>query len=84
MSCKKTKASSCASGKKMTHDSELSKLSSDPQLTKRPDPEFHATFRDADELGEEPLEQLVEATAGHVRKGTSIPGDWSLRRSPKE
>lgn len=84
MSCKKTESSFSADYKKVTQESELSKLSSDPQLVKHPDPAFHVTYRDADELGEQQLERQRENPTGQVRKSASIASDWSLRRSQKE
>lgn len=64
--------------------SELGKLSSDPEITKHPDPKFHVRFRDPDELGKEETGEFVVSSVGHKRRTTAIPTGCLLRRSPKE
>jgi hypothetical protein len=67
-----------------SYTSELRKLSSDPTLTKHPDPKFHLRFTDPDELGdEEPVEFVVNSTVP-PRRAYPTHSDELLRRSPKE
>jgi hypothetical protein len=64
--------------------SELRKLSSDPAITRHPDPKFHFRFSDPDELGEEePVGCVVNFTAPPRRTYPTYT-DGLLRRSPKE
>jgi hypothetical protein len=64
--------------------SELRKLSSDPAITKHPDPKFQIRFTDPDELGdEEPFKFEVNFTAS-PRRADPTSSDWRMRRSPKE
>jgi hypothetical protein len=64
--------------------SELRKLSSDPAITKHPDPKFHFRFSDPDELGEEePVGCVINFTAPR-RTAYPTHTDGLLRRSPKE
>lgn len=64
--------------------SELRKLSSDPTITKHPDPKIHVRFTDPDELGdEEPFEFVVNSTVS-PRRAHPTTRDWQIRRSPKE
>ena len=64
--------------------SELRKLSSDPAITKHPDPKFHFRFSDPDELGEEePVGCVINSTAP-LRRAYPTHTDGLLRRSPKE
>ena len=63
--------------------SELRRLSSDPTITKHPDPGFHFKFRDPDELGEEPVRVVGNSTTP-ARRAYPTDTDWRLRRSPKE
>jgi hypothetical protein len=65
------------------YTSELEKLTSDPTITKHPDPKFHASFRDPDELGEEEPAEVEEFTAP-ARRVYPTSTDARLRRSPKE
>ena len=71
----------CA-GRESVYTSELERLSSDPALTRHPNPKFQAKFRDPDELyEEEPTDTGVVSSglcAQPYRTG------WELRRSPKE
>jgi hypothetical protein len=64
--------------------SELGKLSSDPAITKHPNPKFHVRFRDPDELGQEETAEFVASPVAHNRRTAAIPTGWLLRRSPKE
>jgi hypothetical protein len=64
--------------------SELRKLSSDPAITKHPDPKFHFRFRDPDELGDEEPVQLVVNFTAPPRRAYPTHTDGLLRRSPKE
>lgn len=64
--------------------SELRKLSSDPAITRHPDPGFHFKFRDPDELGEEEPVEFVVNSATPARRACPTTTDWLLRRSPKE
>jgi hypothetical protein len=64
--------------------SELRRLSSDPTITKHPDPGFHFKFRDPDELGEEEPVELAVNSATPARRAYPTTTDWLLRRSPKE
>ncbi len=64
--------------------SELRKLSSDPAITKHPDPKFHFRFSDPDELGEEePVGCVINFTTPPSRAYPTRT-DGLLRRSPKE
>ena len=63
--------------------SELRRLSSDPAITRHPDPGFHFKFRDPDELGEEEPVEVVNSTIS-PRRAYPTTTDWRLRRSPKE
>jgi hypothetical protein len=73
-----------STGCETAYTSELRKLSSDPAITKHPDPEFHLRFTDPDELGdEEPVEPVVNSTAP-PRRAYPTHSDGLLRRSPKE
>jgi hypothetical protein len=65
------------------YTSELEKLTSDPTITKHPDPKFHARFRDPDELGTEETAE-VEAFTAPARRAYPSSTDGRLRRSPKE
>jgi hypothetical protein len=64
--------------------SELRRLSSDPAITRHPDPGFHFKFRDPDELGEEESVELVVNSTTPARRACPTTTDWLLRRSPKE
>jgi hypothetical protein len=73
-----------SAGRETVYTSELGKLSSDPTITKHPDPEFHLRFTDPDELGdEEPVEFTVSSTIT-PRRAYPTHTDGLLRRSPKE
>jgi hypothetical protein len=64
--------------------SELCKLSSDPTITKHPNPKFQLRFTDPDELGDdEPAEFVVNPTIT-LRRAYPTQTDEFLRRSPKE
>ena len=66
------------------YTSELRKLSSDPAITKHPDPKFHFKFHDPDEVGdEEPVQAVVDSMAPPRSAGLTR-ADWQMRRSPKE
>jgi hypothetical protein len=65
------------------YTSELEKLTSDPTITKHPDPKFRVRFRDPDELGEEETAEVETFTAPAHRTYPSST-DGRLRRSPKE
>jgi hypothetical protein len=71
-------------GSETSYTSELRKLSSDPAITKHPDPNFHFRFRNPDELGEEEPVQLVANPTTPTRRAYPTRTDWRLRRSPKE
>lgn len=61
---------------------ELERLSSDPALTRHPDPKFRPKFRDPDELHEEePIVTTVVSTGPRVQP---VRTGSELRRSPKE
>jgi hypothetical protein len=64
--------------------SELRKLSSDPAITRHPDPKFHFKFRDPDELGEEEPVEIVANSSPPPRRADPARPDWRMRRSPKE
>jgi hypothetical protein len=64
--------------------SELRKLSSDPAITKHPDPKFHFKFRDPDEVGDEETVELVANSSLPPRGADLGRPDWRMRRSPKE
>jgi hypothetical protein len=66
------------------HASELQKLSSDPTITKHPDPEFCFRFRNPDELDEEEPVPFVVNYSVPPRSANATRTDWRLRRSPKE
>jgi hypothetical protein len=71
-------------GHETTYTSELRKLSSDPAITKHPDPKFHVRFSDPDELGEEEPVQVVVNSTTPSRRTYPTHTDGLLRRSPKE
>jgi hypothetical protein len=78
------KDTSCT-GREATSTSELRRLSSDPELTKHPDPKFPLKFSDPDEVGdEEPIQFVVNSTAAPPRRVYPKFTDGQLRRSPKE
>ena len=69
-------------GRKSVYTSELERLSSDPALTKHPDPNFQPKFRDPDELyEEEPIDPGV-VSSGPRAQPYRTGGE--LRRSSKE
>ena len=71
-------------GRGTFYTSELRKLSSDPTITKHPDPKFQVRFTDPDELGdEEQLGFVVNSTVPPRRADPTSRG-WQIRRSPKE
>ena len=71
----------CARRESM-YTSELERLSSDPALTRHPNPKFQAKFRDPDELyEEEPIDTGV-VSSGPCAQPYRTGGE--LRRSPKE
>jgi hypothetical protein len=64
--------------------SELEGQTTDPALTKHPDPAFHAKFRDPDELcEEEPVMVGAEEYSEH-RAQPAWFDSQAWRRSPKE
>jgi hypothetical protein len=71
-------------GHETAYTSELRKLSSDPAITKYPDPKFHVGFSDPDELGEEQPVQVVVNSTTPTRRAYPTQTDGRLRRSPKE
>jgi hypothetical protein len=73
-----------SAGRETVYTSELGKLSSDPTITKHPDPKFQLRFTDPDELGDdEPVEFVVNPTIT-LRRAYPTQTDELLRRSPKE
>ena len=71
-------------GRETVYTSELSKLSSDPTITKYPDPKFRLGFTDPDELGDDgPVEFVIKSMITPRRAYPTLT-DGLLRRSPKE
>lgn len=62
---------------------ELARLSSDPEITRKPDARFHPKFRDPDEIGDEELEEVGVGAGGH-HSPPAWTGASSSRRSPKD
>jgi len=62
--------------------SELSRLSSDPALTFRPDPAFRAKFRNPDEIIEGDFNQVGTRAVATVPARRTCAALW--RRSPKD
>jgi len=73
-----------SSGHEISYTSELRKLSSDPTITRHPDPKLQLRFLDPDELGEEQPIELVINSLTPPRRVYPAYTDRQLRRSPKE
>jgi hypothetical protein len=71
-------------GRETSPTSELQKLSTDPTITRHPDPNLNVRFRDPDELGEEEPVQFVVNSAAPPRRAHPAQPYGKLRRSPKE
>ncbi len=79
-----TPTENTCTGREAFCTSELRKLSSDPAITKHPDPKFHFKFRDPDEVGDEEPVELVTNSSTPPRGVDPARPDWRMRRSPKE
>jgi len=64
--------------------SELATLSCDPALTFRPDPGFHAKFRNPDEITEDDFNDIQSLTRPCFAAAQRWAGIASWRRSPKD
>ena len=64
--------------------SELATLSRDPALTCRPDPGFHAKFRNPDEIIEGDFDAIQSLARPYVAAAQTWIGLPSWRRSPKD
>lgn len=71
-------------GRETAYTSELRKLSSDPAITKHPDPNFNLRFRNPNELDDEEPAQLAVNPTTPTRRAYPTNTGWLLRRSPKE
>ena len=79
-----TATENTGTGREAFGTSELRKLSSDPAITKHPDPKFHFKFRDPDEVGDEEPVEMVANSSTPPRGVDPARPDWRMRRSPKE
>ena len=73
-----------SAGRVTVYTSELRKLSSDPTITKHPDPKFQLRFTDPDELGDDEPVEFALSFSAPLHRAHPTQTDGLLRRSPKE